>query len=98
MNKTIGYYIIGIFLITEISMYLSYYVFGKNGLSTLFRLKNEKHLLQEKMREIELHNIQLSKDIQDWKSDPFYAEKVAREQLQMALPDDIIGYLPNKGA
>ena len=52
-----------------------------DNFSTGFR-KNIDHI-QGSIKQIEL-------DIDIWKSDPFYKEKIAREQLGMAREDEII--------
>ena len=80
--------IIGL-LSLEIIIFLLIYIYGSYGLREISVLKKENNQLQGTIT-------QLQQDIADCKveleniSHPFYKEKIAREQLQMAHKDDIV--------
>jgi|SRR5579863_1400180 len=71
-------------------------VFGAHGLLALRRQRREYDSLQQQVRELELKNLQLEKDIKELKSNPQAIEKQAREELHLARPGEIIYTLPDK--
>ena len=62
----------------------------ENGLPKVQEVKNIKQQLESDIQWLEAENERLRYDIQAMKSDPFQQEKIAREELNMALPGDII--------
>lgn len=50
------------------------------------RLAHSTELLVEEIKKLE-------NETQQWEQNPFYREKVAREQLQMARPTDEVYYV-----
>lgn len=77
-----------LFFIAEILLLLFFYLFGKQGLSVILTLKQENRQLVQEIQDIETDIGQLQKTISTWKTSSFYLEKMAREQLHMARPDD----------
>ena len=82
-----------IFLVLEVIVFAGFYVLGPHGLRAQRKLehentelKNETELLKQ-----ELHS--LSNTIAQWHAHPFFKEKIAREQLQMARKGDQIYYV-----
>lgn len=65
-------------------------VFGDNGLVDL-RLLKSKHVRLE-MRNVQIaeENIQLHRQIDRLKHDPAYIESIARQELGMIAPDEVI--------
>ena len=62
----------------------------ENGLPKVQQVQNIKRQLESDIQWLEAENARLRDDIQAMKTDPFQQEKIAREELNMALPGDII--------
>jgi cell division protein FtsB len=67
-------------------------IFGHSGLLKLFALSRANNKLRTHICEAQQKNKELEQEIQRWQRYPFYKEQMAREQLQLAYPDDIIFY------
>jgi cell division protein FtsB len=57
---------------------------------SLARYKEEQKSLDFKIKELKKENEALKAEIERLKTDPFYIEKIAREELQMTRPGEII--------
>jgi cell division protein FtsB len=88
--------ILRIFFAGEIIIMILSYLGGAHGLPTLIQLQREKTALVAEITLLRTHVMSLEQEIAAWKERPFYYEKMAREQLHMARPDDIIFYMPEK--
>jgi cell division protein FtsB len=53
-------------------------------------VKRIKAQLEDDIAQLEQANTQLAADIEAMQTDPFQQEKIAREELNMALPGEII--------
>ncbi|MDR3550051.1 MAG: septum formation initiator family protein [Candidatus Babeliales bacterium] len=91
--KVIKRRVLRIFFVLEVMVFAGFYVMGPHGLRAQQKidkenaeLKNETVVLQQ-----ELHT--LNETIAQWDAHPFFKEKIAREQLQMARKDDQIYYM-----
>ena len=71
-------------------------VFGQHGFLAMRRQQKEVEALQQKMRLLQQENLELEKQIKALRSDPKAIERVAREQMRMARPGEIIYTLPDK--
>lgn len=87
--KTLKKTLISLFFCCELLIFIFLYAFGTHGLQAIYslRLENEKaysenNKLKEKIKEKERACSMFQV--------PFYKEKIAREQLQMAHKDDIV--------
>jgi cell division protein FtsB len=65
-------------------------VFGDNGLADLRLLKNKHAALQIRNQQIAKENLQLHRQIDRLKHDPAYIESIARQELGMIAPDEVI--------
>ena len=65
-------------------------VFGDSGLADLHLLQNKHALLQNRNAQIAGENVQLHRQIDRLKNDPAYIESIARQELGMIAPDEII--------
>ena len=65
-------------------------VFGDNGLADLRMLKNQHTRLQQRNAQLAAENVQLRRQIDRLKHDPAYIESIARQELGMIGPDEII--------
>jgi cell division protein FtsB len=71
-------------------------VFGQNGYLALRRQQKELQTLQQQIQQLKQENEQLDKQIKALKLDPAAVERLAREQMHLAKPGEIIYTLPNK--
>lgn len=83
-------YFLQIFLYIEIIIFSFFYLFGSNGLKSLHDLENQNNSLTIENNLLKQEINELQSNITQWDNDPFYKEKIAREQLQMARPDEEI--------
>jgi len=71
-------------------------IFGQNGYLALRRQQRELETLQQKIQQLQQENEQLERQIKALRSDPKAIEHLAREQMRMARPGEIIYTLPEK--
>jgi cell division protein FtsB len=60
------------------------------GLRKYSELNKRKVLLEKQIKEIEKENSALRSDVKLLKEDPYYREKYAREEFELARPDEYI--------
>lgn len=82
-----------VFFACEIVIMLGFYFFGSHGISALKRLGKEKQQMQQQVDSCLGEINVLHKEINEWKTSDFNREKIAREQLHMARPDELVIYL-----
>ncbi|MFA6065842.1 MAG: septum formation initiator family protein [Candidatus Babeliaceae bacterium] len=86
-------FIIPLFLLVEIIFFGVYYVYAPHGLSYLIKFSQENNDMRMTMRDIQ-HDIEvLTGQVQDSTTFAYYKEKIAREQLQMMLPNEQVFYI-----
>lgn len=66
------------------------FVFGDLGLLTYSKLHERKTRLEKQVKEIEKGNAALRSEVKLLKENPFYREKYAREEFELAKPDEYI--------
>lgn len=71
-------------------------IFGSNGYLALRRQKRQHEALQQQIQQLQQENRKLEQQIKALKSDPGAIEKLAREQMHLARPGEIIYTLPDK--
>jgi cell division protein FtsB len=71
-------------------------IFGEHGYLALRRQKKELQSLQQQILKLQQENQELEKQIESLKSDPKAIEKLAREQMRLARPGEVIYVLPEK--
>ena len=71
-------------------------ILGKGGLQALLEVRREHQGLDREIERLEEENRQLETEIQGLRSDPAAIEKLAREQMRMAKPGEIIFTLPGE--
>ncbi len=71
-------------------------IFGANGYLALRRQKQQYQELQQQIQALQEQNQKLQKQVQGLKSDPHAIEKMARDQMHLARPGEIIYTLPDK--
>lgn len=79
-----------IFFAAEISLFSWFYFYGANGVMAVKKIRHENEEI-EKLLAVKRDEIQeLEKQVYAWQTEPFYKEKVAREQLQLARENEQI--------
>ncbi len=71
-------------------------LFGEHGYLALRRRRQELETLQLEVKRLQDENQKLEQEIKALKSDPHAVEKLAREQLKLAKPGEVIYALPEK--
>jgi cell division protein FtsB len=65
-------------------------VVGERGVLLLWRLRGEKNQLDEQNYRLQLENESLRQRIARIRRDDFYLEKLAREELNLVRPGDVV--------
>lgn len=71
-------------------------IFGEHGYLALRHQKQQYQALQQQIQQLQEQNQKLEKQIKALKSDPQAIEKLAREQMRLARPGEVIYTLPEK--
>jgi len=82
-----------LFFAAEIIVFVSFYFFGPHGIQHLMMMQAEQKKLDEQIIYARNDIEQLDTQLAQFKKTPFFKEKVAREQLQMACEGDEIYYV-----
>ena len=80
-------------LVAEGSVFIYVYLHGNNGVYALKFLCNENKKIKQKIDLLSHQVARLKHEITEWKTNDFYKEKIAREQLQMSRKNDEIYYI-----
>jgi cell division protein FtsB len=73
-----------IFLIIECIIFFGMYGFGSNGITAIVAIKNDMQHLNCEVAQLKTEIAQLQSTLVLQQKHPFFQEKIAREQLQMA--------------
>lgn len=84
--------IIRVLFVAETVGFLCMHVFGPQGIRVFQKLADENSVVEQDIQRVRAEIVQLDRRITACKSDAFYKERIAREQLQMARKDDLIYY------
>lgn len=71
-------------------------VFGEHGFLAMRRAQKEVVKLQQEIRKLNEENTRLSEDVKALKTDPRIIERIAREEMGLARPGELIFKLPPK--
>ncbi|PYV17567.1 MAG: septation ring formation regulator EzrA [Acidobacteria bacterium] len=71
-------------------------IFGQNGYLALRKQKQEYQALEQQIERLKRENQELEKQVQALRSNPQAIEKVARDDMRLARPGEIIYTLPDK--
>jgi cell division protein FtsB len=91
--KTVKQTALRIFFAVEIVVFACVYVFGPQGMQVLQHMQQENIDLEKNIQVLRVEIKELEDTVIAWKIYPFYKEKIAREQLQMARKSDQVYYL-----
>ena len=87
-----------IILLIVFSIFFSKVIFSDGGLRTLLRLRHDRHDLRLEIDSLDQENTRLENEIKALQTDPTAIEHLAREQMRMARPGEIIFAWPEKKA
>jgi cell division protein FtsB len=73
---------------------ITHEIFGPHGYLELRRQQKEMEVLQQQIQQLRQENEELDRQIKALKSDPRAVERLAREQMHMARPGELIYVLP----
>ena len=90
---TIKQSILRIFFVLEIAVFICVYLLGAHGVQLILQLKKENRQLSQEIMALNTTINTLEQELFAWNATPFYKEKFAREQLQMAREGEIIFFL-----
>lgn len=82
-----------LFFLLEIIFFGIVYIFGGQGLQSIYYMSQHNRQLQQDIVNLQHMVTELEQQLQHWQTDDFYKEQLAREQLQMARPQEQIYYL-----
>lgn len=82
-------------LLLAAAIFVPLRVFDHRGLARIDRLKTELEGLEDTNRQLRRENDGLRMQIQAFHSDPGYVEKIARDELGMVGPEEIIYQFPD---
>ena len=73
-----------------LGVYLLAIIFGDHGLTGMKAMREELKQIRQENARLEKENMDLYRTINRLKNDPAYIEQVAREELNMVRPDEIV--------
>lgn len=74
----------------EILIFTLYYLFGNQGIVSIMSVSSQIQAIEKEIVALNAELLTLQRQIVLQKTCPFYKEKIAREQLQMARADEEI--------
>jgi cell division protein FtsB len=80
-------------LVAEVIVFAWTYVYGTQGLCHVWACHKENEVLESQIVALQTDISRIEQELHAWNTNPFYKEKIAREQLQMAREGDTIYYL-----
>lgn len=66
---------------------------GPRGIAVCRALHNDFTHACEQTKKLEITLAEKKQELDLWKHEPFFTERVAREQLQMSRPDDVVYFI-----
>lgn len=81
-------------LVVGLVVLLGHDVFGAHGLLAMRRAGSELERLRQEIQKINQENRELAEQIKALKSDPKMIERIAREEMGLARPGELIFKLP----
>lgn len=80
-------------LCIQLSLYTVFYYYGQQGIQQIESMKHANLQTEQQIVQLQSDIETLTYELAQWHTFPFYKEKLAREQLQMARVGDIIYYI-----
>ena len=88
----------GIFLAFALLGLIVHDILGPHGLLAMRRSQKELENLRQEIQQINENNRRLAEQVKGLKSDPRLIERIAREEMGLARPGELIFKLPSKPA
>lgn len=76
---------------------LFFTVFGERGLLRIYEMRQEKQRIDEKVSELKTENDKLRTEIAALHNDRYHLERIARKDLGLVKPNEIIYQFPPAG-
>ena len=86
------------FLWTGLALLVVQDIFGTHGVLAMRRSQREAGEIRKEIRKLDEENRQLQDRVKDLKSDPQAIEEIARKEMGLAKPGELIFKLPVKPA
>jgi len=86
----------GLFLGLGLVVFLFHDLFGPRGLLTMRRQQKELSQLQQEIRRLQEENRRVAEEIEALKTDPKTVERIAREEMGLAKPNELVFRLPEE--
>lgn len=80
------------------AVFLISFVFSEEGISELQRSRKRVHDLETEIQRLQVENQRLAAEIESLKNSTFAVERIAREDLSMSKPGEVVYMLPRKDA
>lgn len=90
MKNSVFLLLVSSTLVIEFVFFGYFYFFGANGYKKIKELRELQENIQVSVADMERQVKELEKKLYDFKTYPYYKEKIIREQLQMMLDNEII--------
>ena len=87
------HHLLRIFFVIEVVVFVGLYLFGAHGVRMIRDLQNDNEYIEQEVAALQQEVDVLDVEINAWNEHPFYREKIAREQLQMARQGDEVYYI-----
>lgn len=86
----------GLLALVAFALLLVHDLFGEHGFLAMRRSQKEAEKLREEIQRIDAENRRLAEQVKALKSDPKIIERIAREEMGLARPHEMIFKLPQK--
>ncbi|HEX9760052.1 MAG TPA: septum formation initiator family protein [Candidatus Acidoferrales bacterium] len=84
-----------VFVLVLLAM-LAHTIFADSGYLAMRRMQQDMEVLNNEIRELHDENRRLAEEVQSLKTDPKTIERIAREEMGLAKPGELIFKLPPK--
>ncbi len=79
-----------LFFVGEVFCFFGFYLFGAQGIMQLSKRNDYNQQLSKEIESLQATLKELKSSIDEWKTNSFLKEKMAREQLDMARPYELV--------
>lgn len=76
---------------------LFFTVFGERGLLRIYEMRQEKQRIDDKVSELKTENDKLRTEIAALHNDRYHLERIARKDLGLVKPNEVIYQFPSAG-
>lgn len=90
MNQNLEKKLLHVLLAFEFLFFAFYYIRGTNGLKTILQLKQENKKISQNIEKVKQEISSMKTEVESWEKYPLYKEQIARQDLQMAYPEEEI--------